>query len=164
MEIYVSVYTNKAIDDISAVYREFMNQRIKVMSFREPRNADYSKTERTYLTYQITLHRALVWGLTKPWRIENAHTLPDGWNYEYGTEVFIHSYEQPIDSQLVHVLCDMFGTVEKVEYKHSPAIGHYHAKITMACATMACALVQIQNGYLHQGKCIFVNFNRFPFA
>ena len=164
MEIYVSVCTNKSICDLSTVHREFSNRNIKVISIYQPRNADYSAIERTYVTYQITLHRSLGWGVTRSWRIINANAPPEGWFYEQGPDVFIHSYELPIDDYLVHVLCDAFGTVKKIEYKHAPDVGHYHAKITMACAMMAHAVVQIQNGFLHNDKCIFVNFNQFPFT
>jgi len=164
MEVYVSVCTNKSFCDLATVYRDFSNHNIQVRSIHQPRNCDYSTIERTYVTYQITLHRSLGWGVTRSWRTSHTTQLPDGWFFEHGPDVFIHSYERPIDDSLVHVLCDAFGTVRNIEYKHAPDIRHYHAKITMSCAMMACALVQIQNGFLHHDRCIFVNFNPFPFT
>ena len=164
MEICVSVYTNKTFGDHSTVYRDFVNRQCHVVSIHEPRNTDYSNSNRTYVTYQITLHRSIKWGLAKQWRFERIPVLPDGWMFENGPDVFMHSYELQFDDALVHAICDMFGSITRVEYKNSPAIGHYHAKITMACATMAHALVQMQNGYIHKEKCIFVNFNSFPFV
>ena len=162
MQICVSVYTNKTISDYSAVNSDFVNRKCKVLSIYEPRNADYSTNGRTYVTYQITLHRSNAWGLAKQWRTSPSPSLPDGWLYEHGPDVFIHSYELPIDEAFVHLLCDMCGPIKHIEYKHVPNVGHYHAKITMACAVMASALVQLQNGCIHHDKCIFVNFNRFP--
>ena len=164
MEICVSVYTNKTLGDPAVVYRDFASRKFKVLSIYEPRNADYSTNERTYVTYQIALHRSSAWNVAKSWRVVDAPQLPDGWQYEHGPDVFIHSYERPVDEALVRLLCERFGSIERIEYKHAPTIGHYHAKVTMACAVMAFALVQLQNGYIHHEKCIFVNFNRFPFT
>ncbi len=164
MEVCASVYTDKACVDHSAVYAEFVRRQCKVLSIHAPRDADYTTNGRTYVTYQVTLHRPSAWGLAKPWQASHAPELPDGWRYEHGPEVFLHSYELPIDDALVHGLCDACGPIVHVEYQHTPSIGHYHAKVTMASAIMAYALVQQQNGCIRKDKCVFVNFIRFPFA
>ena len=164
MEICVSVYTNKNYDGHASIYQAFMHQQCKVLSIYEPRNPDYSKRDRTYVTYPITLHRPKTWGLAKPWRVDQPIPLPDGWMYEHGPDVFVHSYELKIDDALVHRLCDAFGAPVHIVYKHAPDIGHSHAKVTMSCPIMAYAVVQVHNGFIHKNKCIFVNFNRFPFT
>jgi hypothetical protein len=161
MEIYVSVFTNNAIDDHSLVYADFTKRNIKVLSIYEPRNADYSKHDRTYVTYQITLHRSISRGFLHQWCVSKSFSLPERWVYEHGPSVFMHSYELQIDDSLVQMICCGFGSVVKIEYKNAP--GHYHAKVTMSCAIIACALVQKKNGCIHHDKCIFINFNSQPF-
>ena len=164
MEICVSVYTNNTFVDHSLVYSEFATNNLKVLSIYEPRNADYSKLNRTYVTYQIALHRSIPWGMPQQWRLDKSFDLPDHWMYEHGQCVFIHSYELPVDDALVRTLCSPFGTVLKTEYKHALSFGHYHAKVTMSCPIMAHALVQLKNGCIHNDKCIFINFNSEPFT
>jgi len=167
MEICVSVYTNETHNDHAQLFRAFTTRNSKVVSIYEPRNLDYSRVARTHVTFQLRLHKQSAWGAvgkstTPTWHVPDAPALPDGWAYEHGPDVFIHSYDLPIDEPLVHKLCDAFGPVSCIEYLHTPS-GQYHAKVTMACATMAFAVVQMQNGCIYHEKCLFVNFNRYPF-